>query len=144
MLSPSPSKLSDSRLLKFRIFCMQSQLLGAKIFFAGLLKLLFYAVKLVNSEKNSKCYLCLYIYGSVIQRTTYSFVMISKCYNSVVKYCYAHLIVWFLQASVVEFRLIVRDVDTFQIQNLYSCLDTIQCIEVCFFVCLVSKRYNIS
>ena len=35
---------------------------------------------------------------------------------------------------MVEFRLIVRDVDTFQIQNLYSCLDTIQCIEVCFFV----------
>ncbi|KAK3104488.1 hypothetical protein FSP39_003317 [Pinctada imbricata] len=38
--------------------------------------------------------------------------------------------VYVSKASVVEFRLVVRDVDTLQIQNLYTCLDTIQCIEV--------------
>lgn len=47
-------------------------------------------------------------------------------------------------AAVVEFRLIVRDVDTFQIQNLYSCLDTIQCIEWSsdsqFILCGLYKR----
>lgn len=47
-------------------------------------------------------------------------------------------------ASVVEFRLIIRDVDSFQIQNLYSCLDTIQYIEWSadsqFILCGLFKR----
>ncbi|XP_069120373.1 WD repeat-containing protein WRAP73-like [Argopecten irradians] len=47
-------------------------------------------------------------------------------------------------ASVTEFRLIVRDVETFQIQNLFSCLDTIQVIEWSsdsqFILCGLYKR----
>ncbi|WAR26717.1 WRP73-like protein [Mya arenaria] len=47
-------------------------------------------------------------------------------------------------ASVVEFRLVVRDVDTFQIQNLFSCMDTIQHIEWSadsqFILCGLYKR----
>ncbi|KAL3853022.1 hypothetical protein ACJMK2_016608 [Sinanodonta woodiana] len=47
-------------------------------------------------------------------------------------------------ASVVEFRLVVRDVDTFQIQNLFTCIDTIQHIEWSddsqFILCGLFKR----
>ncbi|KAL5015357.1 hypothetical protein ScPMuIL_009627 [Solemya velum] len=47
-------------------------------------------------------------------------------------------------ATVVEFRLIIRDVDSFQIQNLYTCLDTIQQIEWSadsqFILCSLFKR----
>nr|XP_022337622.1 WD repeat-containing protein WRAP73-like [Crassostrea virginica] len=47
-------------------------------------------------------------------------------------------------ASVVEFRLVIRDVDTLQIQNLYTCLDTIQHIEWSadsqFILCGLFKR----
>lgn len=47
-------------------------------------------------------------------------------------------------ASVVEFRLVIRDVDTLQIQNLYTCLDTIQQIEWSsdsqFILCGLFKR----
>ncbi|XP_048751589.2 WD repeat-containing protein WRAP73-like [Ostrea edulis] len=47
-------------------------------------------------------------------------------------------------ASVVEFRLVIRDVDTLQIQNLYTCLDTIQHIEWSsdsqFVLCGLFKR----
>ncbi|XP_052286453.1 WD repeat-containing protein WRAP73-like isoform X1 [Dreissena polymorpha] len=47
-------------------------------------------------------------------------------------------------ASVVEFRLVIRDVDTFQIQNLFSCMDTIQHVEWSadsqFILCGLYKR----
>jgi hypothetical protein len=34
------------------------------------------------------------------------------------------------QANVVQFRLIVRDIGTLEITNVFSCLDTISYIEV--------------
>ncbi len=37
-----------------------------------------------------------------------------------------------LQANCVQYRIIIRDVKTLQIRSLFTCLDSVDVVEVCF------------